>query len=55
MDFQDLKIYLVNVFSLVMSFTQIEMGLKLILLIASIGYTISKWVELYRNKKNDNS
>jgi hypothetical protein len=51
MDLQDLKIYMLNVFSLVMSFTQIEMGLKLILLIASIGYTISKWIELYRDTK----
>jgi len=51
MDVQDLKLYAVNSLSLIISFSNIEMGLKIILLIASIGYTISKWIELYKKKK----
>jgi hypothetical protein len=51
MDIQDLKIYAFNSLSLIISFSNIEMGLKLILLTASIGYTIAKWVELYKRKK----
>ena len=51
MDVQDLKLYAINSLSLIISFSNIEMGLKIILLIASIGYTFSKWIELYRKKK----
>ena len=51
MDLQDIKLFAVNSLSLIISFSNIEMGLKIILLIASIGYTVSKWIELYRKKK----
>ena len=47
----DFKLYLLNAFSLTVSFTDIELGLKIILLIVSIGYTISKWVD-FKIKKN---
>lgn len=49
---EDLKIYMINTASLLISFSNIEMGLKIILLMASIGYTISKWIEIYKKKKN---
>ena len=51
MDVQDLKIYLLNSFALVISFSNIEMLLKILLLIVSIGYTSMKWYELYKKKK----
>jgi hypothetical protein len=51
MDLQDLKIYLLNGFSLVMSFTAIEMTLKILLLVVSIGYTIHKWYEMANKRK----
>lgn len=51
MDVQDLKIYLMNVTALAVSFTEIEMMLKIILLVTSIGYTIQKWYEIHKNKK----
>jgi hypothetical protein len=51
MDVQDLKIYLMNVMALAVSFTQIEMMLKIILLVTSIGYTAQKWYEMHKNKK----
>ena len=47
---EDLKIYMVNTVSLLVSFSNIEMGLKVILLVASIGYTIDKWYNIRKNK-----
>ena len=55
MDLQDLKLYAVNSLSLIISLSNIEMTLKIVLLLASIGYTITKWVEIYKKKKDDNS
>jgi hypothetical protein len=51
MDVQDLKIYLLNSFALVISFSNIEMVLKILLLLVSIGYTSMKWYDLYKKKK----
>jgi len=52
MDIQQFKLYLINVSTLgITTFTKIEMGLKIILLLVTIGYTISKWIEI-NNKKN---
>jgi hypothetical protein len=51
MDLQDLKLYTVNSLSLIISLSNIEMTLKIVLLLASIGYTITKWVEIYTKKK----
>ena len=46
---EDLKLYLLNSFAFVVSFTEIDMFLKFLLLIVSIGYTVNKWYNL-RNK-----
>ena len=52
MDIQQFKLYLINGSTLgVTTFTKIEMGLKIDLLLVTIGYTISKWIEI-NNKKN---
>lgn len=51
MDLQDLKIYALNLFSLAVSFTNIELVLRIILIAISIGYTLAKW---YKISKNDN-
>lgn len=48
MDLQDLKIYALNGMSLMMSFSNIETTLKILLLIISIGYTVSKWYKLHK-------
>lgn len=53
MDLQDLKIAAINALSLAVSFTNIEMGLKIILLIASIVYTVTKTWEIYRKRKRN--
>lgn len=47
----DFKLYTINTFALgVTTFTKIEMGLKILLLIVTIGYTMSKWFKLKKNK-----
>lgn len=51
MDLQDLKIYGLNAFSLAVSFTNIELILRITLISLSIGYTIAKWYKL--NDNND--
>jgi hypothetical protein len=47
----DFKLYTINTFALgVTTFTKIEMGLKILLLIVTIGYTMSKWFKLKKGK-----
>ena len=51
MSLSDIKLYAMNAGTLgVTTFTQIEDGLKIFLLLVTIGYTISKWVELKKDK-----
>ncbi len=48
---EDIKIYAINSATLgVTTFANIEMTLKIILLLVTIGYTIHKWIEM-KNKK----
>ncbi len=51
MDHATLKLYGINMSSLAISFTEIDMALKLLLLVVTIGYTINKWYLM--NKKKD--
>ena len=45
--------YALNISSLVISITNVDVVLKIILLLLSIGYTINKWVLLKSdNEKN---
>jgi|TARA_R110000787_G_scaffold53317_1_gene125037 hypothetical protein len=50
LDATDLKIYFFNSIVLALTMTEIEMGLKIILLVCTIGYTISRWVHNEKNK-----
>lgn len=43
MNFTDVKVYTFNSLTMMVTFTDIEMALKILLLVASIGYTIQKW------------
>ena len=46
---EQLKLYAINASALgVTTFTKLEMGLKILLLVVTIGYTITKW---YKTKK----
>lgn len=47
MNLSDIKLYAMNVGTLsVTTFTQIEDSLKILLLLITIGYTLSKWVNI---------
>ena len=51
MNLSDIKLYAMNVGALgVTTLTHLETPLKIFLLIITIGYTISKWVELKKDK-----
>jgi hypothetical protein len=52
MNLQELKIYAINGGALsITTFTQLEAGLKILLLLVTIGYTVSKWAVV--KKKED--
>lgn len=46
MDFTDMKIYLINSIAFLVSLTEVEVSLKIILLICTIVYTIQKTKKL---------
>ena len=50
MNFTDLKIYFYNTMALGISMTDVELLLKIVLLICTIGYTISRWIDNEKNK-----
>ena len=53
MNLSDIKIYTFNSIAFAMSLSAIETTLKIVLLLASIGYTTHKWyVNVIRDKKN---
>mgnify|MGYP003680198028 FL=1 len=52
MSVSDLRLYVMNVGALGVSFmNQVEDWLKIILLLVTIGYTLSKWVKLKSKNK----
>ena len=49
---EDIKIYTVNALTVgVTTLTQLETGLKIVLLIVTIGYTLSRWWDIRENRK----
>jgi len=50
MDLNDLKLMFINITTLGISMSGIEMSLKILLLVVSIGYTLHKWLGI-KNKK----
>ena len=48
---ETIKLYAINTGALAISFSGIEVGLKIILLSVTIGYTVSKWFQMYSKKK----
>ena len=52
MNITDLKIYGLNLTTLGISFSSIDLFLKIVLVAVSIGYTVHKWYLMYeKNKK----
>ena len=53
MSINDLKLYGLNSLAMVVSFSNVEAALKILLLCVSIVYTIMKILELIKNKKDE--
>ena len=51
MSLSDIKIFALNFSSLAISMTNIDVVLKLSLLVVSLGYTMHKWYLLNKNNK----
>ncbi len=51
MDITDLKIYGLNLLAFTISLTQIDVILKIVLLLISICYTGHKWYLMYEKNK----
>ena len=51
MDATDIKVILFNASTFVLSFSELESTLKILLLLSSIGYTAQKWYLMNKNKK----
>jgi len=52
MSIHDLKLYTLNTLTMAVTFTNIEATLKILLLLASIGYTLQRWYIMNEAKKN---
>ena len=50
MNDDDVKVLFLNAMTFLLSFAEIEVILKIALLLISIGYTLYKWVNLYQEK-----
>jgi hypothetical protein len=46
----DLKVAFVNILALAFSFAELEWWFKIALMTVTIGYTITKWVMLFKEK-----
>jgi hypothetical protein len=53
MEGNDIKLMLINTVTLAVSFSAIENTLKLLLLVASIVYTVQRSYDLYNKKKKE--
>jgi hypothetical protein len=53
MNYDEIKLWVTNALVITITFSEIENVLKLILLLSSIGYTLHKWIELYKKNKKD--
>lgn len=52
MSLNEIRLYIINGSTIgVTTFTQIEDGLKIVLLLVTIGYTVAKWKSI-KNEKN---
>jgi hypothetical protein len=48
----DIKVLLMNASTFAISFAQIEMALKITLLLLTIGYTAQRWYLMHKESKN---
>jgi hypothetical protein len=53
MNIVDLKMVVINISALAISMSQVDTGLKITLLVISIGYTLNKWYYVIKNRRNN--
>lgn len=53
MNHTDIKVLLLNAATFGISMAQVEIALKVLLLMVSIGYTIQRWYLMNKNKDNE--
>ena len=53
MDSTDLKVLTFNAATMALSFSELEEILKILLLVASIGYTLQKWWIINKKRKRN--
>lgn len=51
----DLKVYFLNASAFALSYSQLDMILKITLLVLSIGYTAQRWYLLDKERRNKNN
>lgn len=51
----DIKLLIVNGFLISLSFSNVELGLKILSLLLAVGYTARRWWLMEKNKNNDNT
>lgn len=49
----DIKLMILNASTFAISFSQIEMALKMTLLLLSIGYTAQRWYIMYKKNSEE--
>jgi hypothetical protein len=49
----DLRVLIINSLLISFSFSNVELGLKILSLLLAIGYTARRWFLMEKNKKND--
>jgi hypothetical protein len=53
MNIVDIKMVVINISALAISMSQVDTGLKITLLVISIGYTLNKWYYVIKNRRNN--
>ena len=53
MNVTDFKIYALNGTVMALNFSNVELGLKIVLAVVVIGYTAQKWYLMNKNKNNE--
>ena len=51
MNIVDIKMVVINISALAISMSQVDTGLKITLLVISIGYTLNKWYYVIKNRR----
>ena len=53
MNVTDVKIYALNSLAMVLNFSAVEVGLKCVLTLVVISYTLQKWYLMNKNNKDN--